>query len=251
MRQLGAVEHSIGPLGPLLQAPRRLLDVTRLDGRFALAGRVEQGSLVLALLGGAVVLGAVEGAGRVFLLLDFQGNLGEGLDHLEGEEAEDVDNVVGGLAVRHDAEAGPLAEALALAVREGRLAVLRPGDVLFARHGLCALVGLAEALERDVVHFLFFFVVLVVALGHLDVVEGGGFPGEADFGLFVLLGGLVVARGPFNGFFAAGQVGVGTLVVRVFDVFAHVFPREKGAEAGDLGLVVTDLEDEVVDADGL
>lgn len=222
-----AVQHGPNLLGPLLQPAKGLLHMLRLNGRLALAGRVKQRVRVLALLDTRVI-GAVERARQVLLLLDLEGHLGERLDHLERQEAKDVDDIVRGLAVRHDAEARPLAEALALAVREGGLAVLGPGDVLLARHGLCALVGLAQALQRDVVHLLLLLVLLVLALGHLDRVEGRGLPGEADLGLFVLLGRVVdgTARhdAAADGVIARREIRVGALVIRVLDILSHVFP---------------------------
>lgn len=76
-------------------------------------------------------------------------------------------------------------------------------------------------------------------------------PGEANLGLLVLLGGLVdgAANDAANGVVASCEVGIGTLVVRVLDVLSYVFPREKGAQARYLGLIVSYLEYEVIDAD--
>lgn len=252
LREPRAVEHGPRPLGPLLETAEGLLDVPRLDGPLPLAGGVEEPLLELPLLGAGVVAAAL-GAGDVLLLLDLEGDLGEDLHHLEGQEAKDVDDIVRGLAVRHDAEAGPLPEPLALAVGEGGLAVLGPGDVLVLGHDLGALVGAAEALEGDEVHLVLILVLLVLALGDLDGVEGGLLPGEADLGLLVLLGLVVhgAADDAADRVVATGDVSFGAFVVRVLDVLAHVLPGEKGPEARDLGLVMADLEDEIVDADGL
>lgn len=38
-----------------------------------------------------------------------------------------------------------------------------------------------------------------------------------------------------------------TLVIRVLDILAHILPGEKGLESGDLGSVMTNLENEVDD----
>ena len=233
LQHLGAVEHGPVLLGPLLETTESLLDVARFDGDLALARGVEETLLALALLI-ARVIGAALGAGHVLLFLDLEGDLGEGLDHLEGQEAEDVDDVVRRLAIRDDAEAGPLAEALALAPGEGGLAVLGPGDVLLLGHDLCALVGLAQPLERDVVHLLLLFVLLVIALGHLDGVEGSRLPRQPDLGLFVLLGRVVdgPAADDAAGVIAPRKVGVGALVVRVLDVLPDILPREERPQGG-------------------
>jgi hypothetical protein len=257
MRDPRPIQHRPRLLRPLLQPPEGLGDVPRLDGGLALAGGVEQALRELALLGAGGLLAALGALQAGLLLLDVEGDLGQGLDHLKGQEAEDVDDVVRGPRVGDDAEAGPLAEALALAEGEGGLAVLGPGDVLLLGHGLCALVGLLQALQGDVVHLLLLLVLLVLALGHVLVVEGRRLPRQAGPGGARLLdagvvGGPAGARDDAagDGVLAGAEVGLAALLVRVLGGLADVFPGEEGAEAGDLGLVVADLEDEVVDGDG-
>lgn len=143
----------------------------RLDRRPALLGHFEQGTqLALALLQVRLATGRARRPRRLEVLrgLDLQRLLGQRLHDLEGEETEDVDDVVVGLAVGHDAEAGPLAEALALAEREGGLATVGPEDILVACHVLGAFVSRGEARKRRFVLLFFLFVVFfVVALGYL------------------------------------------------------------------------------------
>lgn len=204
----------------------------------------------LALL--ALVLDAALLLVQVLLLLDTQRLLGERLHNLKGQKAEDIDNIVVRLGLGDGPKASPLAESLALAERERCLAVLGPRDVLLLGHGLGALIGLLEALEGGIVHFLLVLVVFVVALGDLLGVEGGDLPGKADFGFLVLLRDVDRTGGGDGGdrLIACADVGFIAFVVRVLDVLAHVFPGEEGAEAGDFGGVVADEEDEVVGGDG-
>lgn len=248
------VEHSTRLLGPLLEFPKGFLDVPWLDGRAALAGRIKEALLEFALLARAALnQSAGLSAGHIFLLLDLEGNFGQGLDHFKGEKAKDIDDVVGWLAVGDDAKAGPFAEPLALAPGEGCLTIFRPRHVLLSRHDFGALVGLAQTLERDVVHFFLLLVFFVVALGNFDRVEGRGFPGETDFGLFVLLGRFVYWTSGDNtadSIVARSDIRVCAFVVRILDVFTDVFPGEKRAQTRYFWLVVTDLEDEIGGADG-
>lgn len=252
----------------MLQTTKGLLHVSRLDGLAILLGRIEEASFALALaLTGAIARGTTGGASatttasflleEIFGLFHLEGLLGQGLDDLKGQEPQNVDDVVVGLAVRDDAEAGPLAETLALAEGEGGLATLGPVDVLLARHVLGALVGLLEPLQRREVHLFLLFILLVLALRHALAVEARDVPRQPDLGLLVLLarvrhraaaaehvrrGGVVPAR-------EVGRVAA-ALVVRGLDVLAHVLPREEGAQTRHLGLVVPDQEDEVVRRDG-
>jgi hypothetical protein len=247
-----AVEHRPKLLRLRLQATKGLLDVAGFDRRAALAGHAKEAALRhLALLGPRSVARPLPEL--VLVVLDLERLLGERLHHLKRQEAENVDNVVRRLAVRDLAEARPLPEALALAVRERGLPEFRPRHVLLARHDLGALVGLAQPLQRDVVHLFLLLVLLIVALGHLDSEEGGRLPRQADAGLLVLLGCVVdraAGHHPAAGVLAGAKVGVAALVVRVLDILADVLPREKCAESRDLGRVVANLEDEVVDGDG-
>ena len=134
-------------------------------------------------------------------LLDADRLFCDRLNDLEGQKAEDIDDVVVGLGVRDDAEAGPLAEAFALAEGEGGLAAVGPEDVLVARHVARAFVGGREAGERGFV-LLFFRVVgfvfeviggevggVGVGVGARGDAVGGGFgeegvdfPGQDQFG---------------------------------------------------------------------
>lgn len=247
-----AVEHRPKLLRLRLQPPKGLLDVAGLDRRAALAGHAKQAAVrQLALLGPRALARPLPEL--VLVVLDPERLLGERLHHLERQEAEDVDNVVRRLAVRDLTKARPLPEPLALAVRERGLPEFRPRHVLLARHDLGALVGLAQPLQRDVVHLFLLLVLFVFALGYFDREEGGRLPRQADARLLVLLGCVVDgAAGDHSaaGVLARAQVGVAALVVRVLDVLADVLPREKCAESRDLGGVVADLEDEVVDGDG-
>jgi hypothetical protein len=132
------------------------------------------------------------------------------------------------------------------------LTVFRPCYIFFTGHDFGALVGLAQTLEGDVVHFFFFLVLFIVALGDLDCKKGRGFPGETDFGLFILLGRFVygAARNDTaDGIVTGSDVCICAFVVGVLDVFADVFPGEKCAEARYFGLIMAYLEDEVVGAD--
>lgn len=249
--QIGALsnastsQHSPTLLGACLQAPKSLLDVLRLDRRLPFRRRIKQSLRRLPLLG-LVAACLLE---QVFVLLDLERFLSQGLHHLESQEAQDVDDVVRGLAVGDVVEAGPLPETLALAVGEGGLAELGPGDVLLLGHAAGALVGLAQPLEGDEVHLLLLLVFLVLALRHLLGEERGWLPGQADLALLVLLG-CVVGRPSDDRVFAGAEVSVTALVVAVLDVLADVLPGQEGSEARDLGCVVADLEDQIVNGNG-
>lgn len=225
--------------------------MSRLNGRLANRRRIKQALDSLALL--ALVLDAALLLIQVLLLLDAQRLLGEGLHDLKGQKAEDIDNIIVWLGFRDCSEASPLAETLALAEREGCLAILGPRDVLLLGHGLGALIGFLEALEGGVVHFLLVLVVFVVALGDFLGVEGGDLPGKPDLGFLVLLGDVDGAGGGDggDGLVAGADVGFVAFVVRVLDVLADIFPGEESAEARDLGGVVADQEDEIVRGYGL
>ena len=139
-----SLTHELVLVGNDLQATKRLSDVLRLDRGATLLRHLKQrAQLPLPLLRLASRRGRARRPRIIQVLrgLDLERLLRDGLDDLEGQEAEDVDDVVVGLAVGDDAEAGPLAEALALAEGEGGLAAVGPVDVLVARHVLGAFVG--------------------------------------------------------------------------------------------------------------
>lgn len=222
-----------------------------LNGCAPLTRGVEETLLQLTLLGAGVFAAAL-GSSHVLLLLGLESHLRQRLDHLKSEETQDVDDVVRGLAVGDDAEARPLAKALALAPGKRCLAVLGPSDIFLPGHGLGALVSLAQSLKGDVIHLFLFLVVLVVSLGDLDGVKGGRLPWQADLGLFVLLS--LDVDGTASGNYASrvvstSEVGISTFVVRVLDIFTHVFPRQKSTQSGYFGLIMADLENEIVCAD--
>ena len=104
-------------------------------------------------------------------LFDSDGFFRDRLHDFKGQKAKDVNDVVVGLGVRDDAEAGPLAEAFTFPKGERSLATVRPEDVLVARHVARAFVGAGEPGERSFVLFFFGVVGFV-----FDVVggEGGG-----------------------------------------------------------------------------
>jgi hypothetical protein len=78
-------------------------------------------------------------------------------------------------------------------------------------------------------------------------------PGKAHLSPLVL-GLCGDVRGPSDGTgrIVGGKVSrISTpLVVGVLDILANVLPGQKGAETGDLGLVVADEEDQVISRDG-
>jgi hypothetical protein len=219
------VQHGAELLGALLQAAEGLLHVPRLNRRATLARRVEKALRELALLGASRLARVLA---HVLVVLDLERLLGQGLHHLKGQEAEDVDDVVGRLAVCDEAEASPLSEALALAVGERGLTEFGPGDVFLAGHGLGALVGFAQAREGDGVHFLLFFVLLVFALGDFHVEVGEGLPRKTDSRLLVFLCCILDWATGYNTaadrIFAGTDICLAALVVRILDVLAYVLP---------------------------
>lgn len=224
MRQIPALDIR------LLQPPERLLNMPRAHGRPGLLGRIEQPRLAPALLAALLLVPAAVALVRVFDRFDFQRLLGEQRDDLVRQEAQNVHDVVVGLAVRHDAEARPLAETLAFAEGERCLSALGEVQIFLGVHAFGALVGLLEARERGGGHFVFLFVFFVFALGDLFAVETRHVPGQADFGFFVLAvaradAGSRAERGVVGGQVEVVGGGVGTtFVVAVFGAFAHVFP---------------------------
>ena len=131
-----------------------------------------------------------------FCRFDLQRLLRQRLHDLKGQESENVNHVVVRFAVDDGPEAGPLAEALALAEGEGCLPAVAPVDVLLLGHVLGAFVGGGEARERRFVLLLLFFVFFVVALGDLFGEEGVDFPGEDEFG-FLGRAGFLRCRGVY------------------------------------------------------
>lgn len=151
----------------LLQTSESFLDVPCSDGRPGLLGRIEQAGLAPALLTPLLLVAAALALLRVFDCLDLERLLGQQRDDLVREEAQDVDDIVIGLAVGYDAKARPLAEALALAEGERGLSAFGEVQVLFCVHAFGALVGLLEASQRCCRHLVFLFIFLVFSLGHL------------------------------------------------------------------------------------
>lgn len=123
-------------------------------------------------------------------LLHLQARDRERADHLEREEADDVDGVVPSLEVERGGEVEELLEALRLAVRERRLPAVRVVLVLLARHLPCCVVGLLESQDRS---FVCLDVVLVLfVVRRQDVGEHRhDFPGELDRNLLCLRGELL------------------------------------------------------------
>lgn len=112
-----------------------------LDLRLPLLGHVEQRpDLPFPLLG---IPGRIRRPLVVQVLgrFDLQRLFRQHLHDLKGQEAEDVNHVVVGSAVRHDPEAGPFAESLGFAEGEGGLPAFGPVDVLFFGHVSGAFVG--------------------------------------------------------------------------------------------------------------
>lgn len=201
------------------------------------------------------------------------------LHNLVRQKAEDVDHVVAGLAIGHDAETSPLAEALALAEGETRLSALAPVDVLLFGHALGALVGVAQALQCRGVHLrvgvfagvgrggsagsgvvVIVVVEAAVALGDGVRIKRMDVPRETDLRLFMLgdaaaIGNHVVGVGGGARRSAARIVGeevvrFAGVVVGLFDVLAHVLPRQELLHAVQLRFVVADDVQDVGHADG-
>ena len=256
------IEKEFRPTVLSLKATIGLPYMIRLNGLAAFLGWIEQAPLALPLQmvrlsfpAAATAAAAKLTLVQILGVLDLQSLLGQGLDHLKSQEAQDVDNVVIGLTVRNHSEPGPFPEALSLAEGEGSLTTFRPVDVLFLGHILGAFVGFFEALEAGVVHFLFVLVFFILALGYALTVEAGHVPWKSNLGLLVLLRvvrGLTVPAQHIRGagVFARDKIGIGAaFVVRCFDVLAHVLPGEEGHQSRHLGLVVTDQEDKIVCTD--
>lgn len=236
-----------------LQLPESLMDVARFNGSAAFLRRIEQASLLLALFGGISSVGTTTVFPMIFALLDFQSLLSQGLDDLEGEETQDVDNIVVRLGLGDDTEAGPLTETLGLAVGEGGLATLRPEDVLLLGHVLGAFVSSGQTLEGGGILALLLVIFVILALGNLDGEEAVVVPRQGDLGALVLWLGCYISRASSDAGRIVGGSEIGciatTLVVRVFDVLANILPGEERAEALNLLLVVAYEENQVVDAD--
>lgn len=226
LRNSRAGEHGPALLWSCLQSAKRLLDMSGFHRCLSLARRIEQSLRQFPLLHARVVTGCL--LEEIFVLFDLQRLLRQGLDHLEGQETEDVDYIVRRLAVGDVVETSPLAKPFPFAVRKGCLSEFRPGDVFLLGHTSGAFVGFAEALKSDKVHFLFFFVLFVFAFGDFLTKEGRWLPGQTDFGLLVLLR-CVVDRTSYDRIFTGTKVRVSSFIVRVLDVLAHVFPRKEGA----------------------
>lgn len=151
-----------------LQLPEGFTNMARFDRSAAFLRRIKQAGLLLALFGGIAGIGTTTVLPVIFALLDFQRLLSQGLDDLEGQETQDVDDVIVRLRLGDDTEPGPLAEALGFAVGEGGLAALRPEDVFLLGHVLGALVRGGQTLEGGGVLALFLVILIVLALGDLD-----------------------------------------------------------------------------------
>ena len=105
--------------------------------------------LALSEDGRGAVVGSVAHVRVLEGLLDLEAGDGERADHLEGEEANNVDGVVAGLEVKRGREVEELLEALRFAVREGGLSAVRIVLVLFARHlTSCVVCFLGVVSER-------------------------------------------------------------------------------------------------------
>ena len=215
----------------------------------ALLRRVEQARLALALL----VLGRVAslpGFEILAFLFEFERRFRQRLHHFKGQEAEAVDDVVVGLAVGQRAEAGPLAEALALAEGKGCLAAFAEMDVLVFGHVLGAFVGGFKALESYFVHAVFLVVFLILQVWCDDGEHVLNVPRENDLIPLVLFrritrSGSGTRHVPGDGI-VSSYVGVAALVIRILGGFADVFPGEKFLEPCRLGLVVANDEEHVM-----
>jgi hypothetical protein len=246
-------QHCNGLVGGCLELAISLVDVLRLHWGSPFFRRIEEPSLSLPLLFAAPLRPSTASLLAVFPLLDLQSLLGEGLDYLECKKAEDVDNIIIGLRIGHHAKPSPLPETSSLAVSERRLPTLRPEDIFLLRHMLSPLVRRRQSLEGRVVLLFLLLVLLVISFGDLDRVEAIHVPNEADPGPLVFGFRRDVLRpcndaAGANGVIGGGEIGriAAAFLVRVFDVLAHVFPREEGLQARNFGFVVSDEEDEVV-----
>jgi len=99
-----------GQTGSLLSAPTELA-VFAPSSFFSAAGCNAQ-CLALAEGGGGVRVAAVSGVRVLEGLFDGEACEGEGADHLEGEEADDIDGVVAGFEVEVRGEVEEFAEVL-------------------------------------------------------------------------------------------------------------------------------------------
>ena len=174
----------------LLQSPEPLSHMVRPHRSGPLLGGIEQPLRTLPLLhhpATAVIVAPALQLVQVLFPFDLERFFRQRLHHLEGQEAQYVNDVVVGLAVRHDTEPRPLAEPFPFAEREGRLSAVAEVHVLVLGHVFRPLVGQFEPLQRRVVHFFFVFVFFIFAIGDLFGVEALDVPGEKDLVAFVFL----------------------------------------------------------------
>lgn len=104
---------------------------------------------------------------RVLRSFDIQRLLGQGLDNLKGQEAEDINDVVVRFAVDDGPKARPLSESFALPECKAGLSTVGPVDVFLSGHVFGTLVSRRQARKGRFILFLFLLVFFVVSLGNL------------------------------------------------------------------------------------